>query len=121
MADMGPGLRRDGRMGKMRPRKVSILPAEALSRYPDPRRCEAKGNRRTRANLGLMQTRHPTSGNRLEGRAGDADAVRHLILTGGDIGRFHDPPLLHPEDGEIAVDIGRYTLRSKWYSRVEGR
>jgi 2-phosphosulfolactate phosphatase len=37
--------------------------------------------------------------NRLEGRPGDADAVRRLILAGGEVGRFHDPtrPYLHPE------------------------
>jgi 2-phosphosulfolactate phosphatase len=37
--------------------------------------------------------------NRLEGRTGDADAIRRLILAGGEVGRFHDPsrPYLHPE------------------------
>jgi 2-phosphosulfolactate phosphatase len=29
--------------------------------------------------------------NRLEGRPGDADAIRRLILAGGEVGRFHDP------------------------------
>lgn len=48
--------------------------------------------------------------NRLEGRPGDADAVRRLILAGGEVGRFHDPtrPYLHPEDVEIALDVDRY-------------
>jgi 2-phosphosulfolactate phosphatase len=48
--------------------------------------------------------------NRLEGRPGDADAIRRLILTGGEVGRFHDParPYLHPEDVDIALDIDRY-------------
>jgi 2-phosphosulfolactate phosphatase len=48
--------------------------------------------------------------NRLEGRAGDADAIRRLILAGGEVGRFHDPtrPYLHPEDVDIALDIDRY-------------
>jgi 2-phosphosulfolactate phosphatase len=48
--------------------------------------------------------------NRLEGRTGDPEAVRRLILAGGEIGRFHDPtrPYLHPEDVEIALDIDRY-------------
>jgi 2-phosphosulfolactate phosphatase len=48
--------------------------------------------------------------NRLEGRPGDADAVRRLILAGGEVGRFHDParPFLHPEDVEIALDMDRY-------------
>jgi 2-phosphosulfolactate phosphatase len=48
--------------------------------------------------------------NRLEGRPGDANAVRRLILAGGEVGRFHDParPYLHPEDVDIALDIDRY-------------
>src|SRR5271169_6544920 len=48
--------------------------------------------------------------NRLEGRPGDPDAVRRLILAGGDVGRFHDParPYLHPEDVDIALDADRY-------------
>ena len=48
--------------------------------------------------------------NRLEGRPGDADAIRRLILAGGEVGRFHDParPYLHPEDVDIALDIDRY-------------
>ena len=41
---------------------------------------------------------------------GDADAIRRLILAGGEVGRFHDParPYLHPEDADIALDIDRY-------------
>jgi 2-phosphosulfolactate phosphatase len=48
--------------------------------------------------------------NRLEGRPSDADAVRRLILAGGEVARFHDParPYLHPEDVDIALDIDRY-------------
>jgi 2-phosphosulfolactate phosphatase len=48
--------------------------------------------------------------NRLEGRPSDADAVRRLILAGGEVGRFHDParPYLHSEDVDIALDINRY-------------
>jgi 2-phosphosulfolactate phosphatase len=48
--------------------------------------------------------------NRLEGRQGDTDAVRRLILAGGEVGRFHDParPYLHREDVDIALDIDRY-------------
>jgi hypothetical protein len=48
--------------------------------------------------------------NLLEGRPGDADAVRRLILAGGEVGRFHDParPYLHLEDIDIALDIDRY-------------
>jgi 2-phosphosulfolactate phosphatase len=48
--------------------------------------------------------------NRLEGRPGDADAIRRLTLAGGEVGRFHDPArrYLHPEDVDIALDIDRY-------------
>jgi 2-phosphosulfolactate phosphatase len=60
--------------------------------------------------------------NRLEGRPGDANAVRRLILAGGEVGRFHDParPFLHPEDVEIALDVDRYdfAVRVKF---VDGR
>jgi 2-phosphosulfolactate phosphatase len=47
---------------------------------------------------------------RLEGRPGDPDAIRRLILAGGEVRRFHDPsrPYLHPEDVDIAMDIDRY-------------
>ena len=50
--------------------------------------------------------------NRLEGRPGDADAVRRLILAGGDVQRYSDParPYLHPEDVGIALDINRYNF-----------
>jgi len=48
--------------------------------------------------------------NLLEGRLGDAQAVRRLILAGGEIAHFHDParPHMHPSDLAIALDIGRY-------------
>jgi len=48
--------------------------------------------------------------NLLGGRAGDADAVRRLILASKEAARFHDParPYLHPGDLEIALDIDRY-------------
>lgn len=48
--------------------------------------------------------------NLLEGRTGDPQAVRQLILAGGEVARFHDPtrPYLHLEDVEIALDIDRY-------------
>lgn len=48
--------------------------------------------------------------NLLEGRTGDGDAVRGVILAAGEVVRFHDPtrPYLHPEDLEIALDIDRY-------------
>jgi 2-phosphosulfolactate phosphatase len=45
-----------------------------------------------------------------EDRPSDADAIRRLILAGGEVGRFHDParPYLHLEDVDIALDIDRY-------------
>jgi 2-phosphosulfolactate phosphatase len=53
--------------------------------------------------------------NRLEGRPGDPDAIRRLILAGGEVGRFYDlsRPYLHPEDVDIAVDIDRYDFAIK--------
>jgi 2-phosphosulfolactate phosphatase len=48
--------------------------------------------------------------NLLEDRPGDPEAVRRLVLAGGEVARFHDPsrPHLHREDVEIALDIDRY-------------
>jgi 2-phosphosulfolactate phosphatase len=48
--------------------------------------------------------------NRLEGRPGDADAIRRLIIAGREVERFHDParPYLHSEDVDIALDVDRY-------------
>lgn len=48
--------------------------------------------------------------NRLEGRPGDANAIRRLVLAGGEVERFHDPArsYLHPEDVEIALYIDQY-------------
>jgi 2-phosphosulfolactate phosphatase len=47
--------------------------------------------------------------NLLEGRPGNADAVRQVILAGGEIARFHDPDdPHHPRDLDIALDIDRY-------------
>jgi 2-phosphosulfolactate phosphatase len=48
--------------------------------------------------------------NRLEGRSGDRDSIRRLILAGGEVVRFQDPsrPYLHPEDVDIALDFDRY-------------
>jgi 2-phosphosulfolactate phosphatase len=48
--------------------------------------------------------------NLLEGRPGDPDALRRLILAGGEVLRFHDPAraYLHSEDVDIALDIYRY-------------
>jgi 2-phosphosulfolactate phosphatase len=48
--------------------------------------------------------------NLLQGRPGDPDAVRRLILAGGEIARFNDPsrPYLRREDVDIALDVDRY-------------
>jgi 2-phosphosulfolactate phosphatase len=48
--------------------------------------------------------------NRLERRPSDSEAVRRLILAGGEVPRFHDRARshLHPEDVEIALDVDRY-------------
>jgi 2-phosphosulfolactate phosphatase len=48
--------------------------------------------------------------NPVKGGSGDPDAIRRLILAGGEIEGFHDParPYLHPEDADIALDIDRY-------------
>ena len=48
--------------------------------------------------------------NRLDGRPGNAAAMRKVILAGGDVLRFYDPnrPYLNRKDVEIALDTDRY-------------
>ena len=48
--------------------------------------------------------------NRLEGRPGDPDAVRRLILADEEVLRFHDParPYLHSLDVDIALDVDQF-------------
>lgn len=48
--------------------------------------------------------------NRLEGRPGDKEAIRRVILAGGEVLRFYDAarPSYRPEDVDIALDIDRY-------------
>ena len=48
--------------------------------------------------------------NLLAGRPGNRDALRQLILAGGEVARFADPalPYMHPKDVEISLDIDRY-------------
>lgn len=60
--------------------------------------------------------------NLLEGRPGDAQAVRQVILAGGEIAHFHDPtrPYLHPGDLDIALDTDRYDFAIRVTSE-EGR
>jgi 2-phosphosulfolactate phosphatase len=47
--------------------------------------------------------------NLLEGRSGNAEAIRQVILAGPEISHFSDPKRpYHPLDLEIALDIDRY-------------
>jgi 2-phosphosulfolactate phosphatase len=47
--------------------------------------------------------------NILEGRPGNAEAVRQMILAGGEIRHFHDPAdPHHPGDLDVALDVDRY-------------
>lgn len=48
--------------------------------------------------------------NILQGRSGDAQAVRQLILAGGEAAGFRDPANAnrHPGDLEMALDVDRY-------------
>lgn len=48
--------------------------------------------------------------NLLEGRPGNADAARQMIMAGSQVQRFFDPSKthLHPQDLDIALDIDRY-------------
>lgn len=48
--------------------------------------------------------------NLLEGRPGDAEALRRVILAGGEIAHYGDParPHLHPGDLDLALDVDRY-------------
>ncbi len=60
--------------------------------------------------------------NRLEGRTGDIEAVRRLILAGGEIAHFHDParPHMHPADLDIALDVDRYNFAIRVWKEPEG-
>jgi 2-phosphosulfolactate phosphatase len=52
--------------------------------------------------------------NILEGRPGNADAVRQIILAGGEIRHFHDPAdPHHPADLDVALDVDRYNFAIK--------
>ncbi|HEY1934741.1 MAG TPA: 2-phosphosulfolactate phosphatase [Acetobacteraceae bacterium] len=48
--------------------------------------------------------------NLLQGRPGDAEAVRRLVRAGGEAMKYRDASRrhLHPEDLDIAVDVDRY-------------
>jgi 2-phosphosulfolactate phosphatase len=64
--------------------------------------------------------------NRLKGRPGDHEAVRRMILAGGEVGRFFDPsrPGHRPEDVDIALDLDRFDFAIRVeaeYGRPVGR
>jgi len=48
--------------------------------------------------------------NLLQGRQPDVDALRKLVLAGGEVAKFQDPaqPHFHPEDCELALEIDKY-------------
>ncbi len=48
--------------------------------------------------------------NLLQGRRPDPEAVRKLVLAGGETTKFHDPaqPHFHPQDLDIALEIDKY-------------
>ena len=50
--------------------------------------------------------------NLLEGRRGNPDAARHMILSGGEVAKFNDVnrPWLNPNDVPLALDIDRYNF-----------
>jgi len=50
--------------------------------------------------------------NQLEGRLGDPEAVRRVILAGKEAARFHDPARTHmrEEDLEVALNIDRFNF-----------
>lgn len=53
--------------------------------------------------------------NLLEGRHPDADAVRSLVMAGGDTQKFFDEsqPQYHPGDVELALQVSRYPFAMK--------
>ena len=53
--------------------------------------------------------------NLLEGRNPDPDAVRSLIMEGGDTQKFFDEsqPQYHPKDVELALQVSRYPFAMK--------
>jgi len=53
--------------------------------------------------------------NLLEGRPGNADAARHMILSGGEVVKFNDPsrPWLIPDDVPFSLNIDHYDFAIK--------
>jgi 2-phosphosulfolactate phosphatase len=89
---------------------IASATARALrSTTPDRISLVAMGNNAvTRADEDELCALHLR--NLLEGRPGDPDAVRRVILAAGEAERFRDPmqPHFHSGDLEIALDIDRY-------------
>jgi 2-phosphosulfolactate phosphatase len=53
--------------------------------------------------------------NLMEGRHPDAEAVRSLVMAGGDTQKFFDEsqPQYHPRDVELALQVSRYPFAMK--------
>ncbi len=59
--------------------------------------------------------------NLVQGRRPDREAVRKLVLAGGEAAKFHDPaqPHFHPEDLEIALEIDKYDFAVRIFKEGE--
>jgi hypothetical protein len=105
---------------------ASLVTAEAtvraiLAGSPDPVCLVAMGdngvNRTDEDELCAIYIR-----NRLEGRPGDPDAIRRLILAGGEVQRFHDPvrtciPRMSTSRSMLIAAISRSGLSSRMGDR----
>lgn len=91
---------------------ASLVTANATARALASHQTEqvslvAMGNRVVRTDEDELCALHLR--NLLEGRPGNAEAVRQLILASGEIPRFHDPSdPHHPRDLDIALDVDRF-------------
>jgi len=59
--------------------------------------------------------------NLMQGRRPDPEAVRKLVLAGGEAPKFHDPaqPHFHPGDLEIALEIDKYDFAVRIFKEGE--
>jgi len=59
--------------------------------------------------------------NSIQGRRPEREAVRALVLAGGEVAKFHDPmqPHFHPEDLEIALEIDKYDFAVRIFRERE--
>ncbi|MEN6335605.1 MAG: 2-phosphosulfolactate phosphatase [Phycisphaerales bacterium] len=59
--------------------------------------------------------------NVMQGRHPDPEAVRKLVLAGGEAPKFHDPaqPHFHPGDLEIALEIDKYDFAVRIFKEGE--